>query len=197
MAVLCGMPTIYGSKRSAYGGIHGHLNLKIQTAFWDTNDILWNQSLMAFRKWNCNFPTPDALLQPKHKFQRRKRHFRKKHCLETKTTFQVWIVKLLTSNSIEMENLFVEERWVLGISSWLLCTTKLVSHAVQWPSFSLFHWMTCHLWAWSHDVNSQAHLDRQRCGVLSMGVQWTSQRIWRSFLVRIAQARGMALNWFQ
>ena len=45
MAVLSVMPTKQYSGRSARLIVahRGHLNLEIQTAFWERNDILWNQ----------------------------------------------------------------------------------------------------------------------------------------------------------
>jgi len=141
MTVLCGMPTIQYSAPSARLMVahSGHLNLEIQTAFWDRNGFLRQkrhfvepdrkiQSLTAFRKWNYKFPKPNALPQPKRKFRKRKQHFRKqngirkleRHSSPDRNKDWIKIVKIINFkrySEIETENMFVEESWILGIFS--------------------------------------------------------------------------------
>ena len=186
-----------------------YLNLKIQplseieTAVWDTNDIFWNQiakfrSLTVFRKWNCKFPNPNFLPQPKRKILRRKRHFRKQNGIRklkrhSKSGSQNYWLQTAFRNWKLKRKICLRRAFGLGnfqLDAVCRPPNRLCSLAVYllhstWPSVT---WLNTRTWMPA----------TESCQRYVPCVNWrsTAWRIWGRFLVWSVQARGMTLNWF-
>jgi len=134
-----------------------------------------SQNWTLFHNQNTNFWDENNIFLKQNNIQKLKRH----------PSPDCKISNLKGHPEIEMENVFVEEQWVLGISSWPLCSTKLVSCAVHWPVSRYFtEWPMSAAWWGLHDdiIRPRPFRPSVLCSMVSTHVWSTSQRVWGAFL---------------